>query len=697
MYFKEQGIFPVIVTRHWDRKIETQSDTFLPTRCQKKTQIETEHGLLIQVPYNPGFRDKILIRHGEKRFSFFRQSMSLAQSILQFFSFRFDGKRGIYSAAREYLNDNKVDFILATGEPFILFRYANLLSKEFKIPWIADYRDIWSNFFEISEDYPFFRKLISRKILGFFEKKIVHNSSLITCPGVFYKEKISHLFPGKPVKIIYNGYFKEEKAPLAEFISESHKLIISYGGTIYPFQPLETFLSGFKGFIKEFSGNSECVFYGGAFNEGQKKRILNFSELSDNIRATPRIPREDLLSKYAESDFLLLFSFKKMIPGKLFDYLSVGKPILLVGADGGEMEDLIIENELGYICKTADDVKNFLADTAHLSFKENQEISLKEGVKKFSRKYQAQELSNMILDFINNNKVDDYIFLCPVCNSNKINPIRGYHSAFLGKCRECSFIFSQKEPSHEELENYYLRYSYSENYYSSPLTQLRYNQLLEKMEPFRKNNRILDVGCGNGDFLLVAKSRGWDCWGTEFSESAVSICRHKGLNVLHGSLEELTDQIPDFDIITSFEVLEHILTPAKEVRLFHQKLRPGGLLYITTPNFNSLMRKLLRGKYDVILYPEHLAYFTPLTLQKLLEDAGFKQKKMITTGFSINRLLNSLLGRNQNPFSADSIDEKFRIALESNLVFKGLKESIDKIFTYFGTGLSLKAWFEKKL
>ena len=285
---------------------------------------------------------------------------------------------------------------------------------------------------------------------------------------------------------------------------------------------------------------------------------------------------------------------------------------------------------------------------------------------------------------------------CPVCGSEKLKDLSAFRHVYLCRCKACGFVFSRRKPSLVELEDYYTQYTYGDHYYSSPLTLKRYKELLQSFEPYRKNNRLLDVGCGNGDFLLVAKEMGWDCVGTEFSPKAVEICKSKGLNVLQGDLKTLTDGLGAFDIITSFEVIEHINTPANEVGLMHKHLRPGGLLYITTPNFNSLMRILLGQRYDAIVYPEHLSYFTPSSLNYLMNMQGFKKISIKTTGFSFSRFRNALFSRKENPFTQDSADEQFRKMMDSGPALRAFKIFWDGLFNMTGRGLSMKGRFEKR-
>ena len=292
---------------------------------------------------------------------------------------------------------------------------------------------------------------------------------------------------------------------------------------------------------------------------------------------------------------------------------------------------------------------------------------------------------------------EHHIDLCPVCSSSELKDLTGFSKFYLAKCQQCTFVFSRKKPSNEELAAYYDQYFYGEDYYSSPITRKRFEELLDTFEPYRKNNRLLDVGCGTGDFLMAARERGWECTGIEFSPKAVEICRKKGLKVFQGDLHAVSSLLPDFDVITSFEVIEHINTPREEMDSVKKHLRIGGVFYLTTPNFNSLIRMMLGSRYDAIVFPEHLSYFTPRSLNFLMKSIGFQKVRLITTGFSFSRFRNAIFSRKENPFTPISTDEKFRMAMESGVLFQGIKSGINWLFSFSKTGLSIKGWFEKRL
>jgi cyclopropane fatty-acyl-phospholipid synthase-like methyltransferase len=218
--------------------------------------------------------------------------------------------------------------------------------------------------------------------------------------------------------------------------------------------------------------------------------------------------------------------------------------------------------------------------------------------------------------------------------------------------------------------------------------------LLDKLEPFRKNNRILDIGCGEGFFLEVALSRGWEVHGTEFSSLYIPLCASKGINMRQGRLHVDNYTEKSFDVITWFEVIEHIDTPNAELEKFKKLLRPGGAIYLTTPNFQSLSRFVLKSKWSAITYPDHLCYYSPNSLRSLFERHGFSASSISTTGISIGRVVDSLKGRtNQSEQEFHEIDREWQERMEKKGIMSMLKAVANRLLDMTGTGDSLKALF----
>lgn len=291
---------------------------------------------------------------------------------------------------------------------------------------------------------------------------------------------------------------------------------------------------------------------------------------------------------------------------------------------------------------------------------------------------------------------------CLLCQSTTLNALKGYEHAFLVRCSACGFVFCGRVPSPAELGEHYAGYPRGEAL--SPITQKRYVELLNSFEPYRKHNRILDIGCGDGHFLETAKGMNWQVFGTEYTDEALAVCTQKGIEMQQGKLD-IAHYAPDFfDVVTSFEVIEHINNPREDTQVVRHLLRTNGLFYVTTPNFNALSRLLLRGKWNVIEYPEHLCYYTPKTLQFLLKQYDFKEINTQTTGIGIGRIRQAWATNKQtntNIIAEDTptfrqTDEVLREKTENNPLFAFAKQTINAVLNGLKIGDAMKARYIKK-
>jgi 2-polyprenyl-3-methyl-5-hydroxy-6-metoxy-1,4-benzoquinol methylase len=253
------------------------------------------------------------------------------------------------------------------------------------------------------------------------------------------------------------------------------------------------------------------------------------------------------------------------------------------------------------------------------------------------------------------------------------------------RCTNCGFVFANRRPTPDELVAHYEGYSRAEC--DSTITRARYEELLDEFAAFRRSGRILDMGCGVGSFLEVAAERGWEVFGTETTETALEICAAKGIAVKRAPLDPGAWPDGHFDVITSFEVVEHLTEPEKEAPLVAALLRPGGLFYCTTPNFDSLSRRVLRGGWTMVSYPEHLSYFTDRTLSRWLGRSGLKRASVASTGVSVSRL------RPQPRASARQDDERVRETIEASPRLRLVKNGVNRALSALRLGDTLKGRF----
>ncbi len=294
--------------------------------------------------------------------------MTLLDSLISYLLPGFHNRYSIYSSAEAYIERNKVDIVIATGEPFIMFLYASRLSKKFNIPWIADYRDCWSQNYEVNF-LGGLDALMARFVYSRIEKKVVQTSSIITTPALVFKETLSELFPKKRIEVVNNGYNPDEFVIVKGIQSDPGCFRIAFAGSLYPFQPLELFTSGFRQFLKRFvHPNVKVTFFGTSYHQEQSERLTNsISEISSYFEITERLNRAELFQRLREQHVLILFDNRKMISGKLYEYLGLERCILMVGDDNGPMSSIITESKSGVVCDTESEIANFL-ESAYNSF-----------------------------------------------------------------------------------------------------------------------------------------------------------------------------------------------------------------------------------------------------------------------------------------------------------------------------------------
>lgn len=332
-YLHEFDYYPIVVTRQWENAYGNELDYVAPGSSSEIIIEKTEHGTIIRTPYRPNLSNRLLLKHGNKRFKWIRKIITGYFEILQFY-FNIGPKLAIYKAAKQYLENNDVDCIIATGDPFILFRYAHKLSKAAHKPWIADYRDPWSSSLNSSKNP------IRNRWNRIQEKRCVKSSALITTVDELFKRKIGKVFPNKRVEIIANGYDPEPFQDAAYISQNSSELRIAFVGTIYKWHPIKIFLEEFKQFINKLdSPKVKLVFYGINI-ENEIKDWIGAQNLNIEpyIEINPRIENSELIQRLANDNVMLLFNYYTFTGTKIYDYLALNRKILFCFSNDPESD-----------------------------------------------------------------------------------------------------------------------------------------------------------------------------------------------------------------------------------------------------------------------------------------------------------------------------------------------------------------------
>ncbi len=221
---------------------------------------------------------------------------------------------------------------------------------------------------------------------------------------------------------------------------------------------------------------------------------------------------------------------------------------------------------------------------------------------------------------------------CNLCGGTSWETVEAIGPTRVVRCA-CGLVFVTPAPPRAALED-----AYDETYYR-PWTgealrrgRIWRRRLAEVGALVARPGRLLDVGCGTGDFLALARARGWEVSGTELSPYAARVAAARGLTVVPGEVWE-TRLPPDrFDVATCWHVIEHVADPRRVLEEIRRVLRPGGWLVLATPNLDDhIFRaayRLARGRRPA-LYEEgerevHLFHFSARPLQALVTAAGLE-------------------------------------------------------------------------
>jgi len=189
----------------------------------------------------------------------------------------------------------------------------------------------------------------------------------------------------------------------------------------------------------------------------------------------------------------------------------------------------------------------------------------------------------------------------------------------LVRCTDCGLV-RQDPPAHAPYEDA------EDPEYLRELEGLRatFRRTLETIEHYRlPPGRLLDVGAGPGVLVEEAGARGWDAIGCELSSWAVDAARRPGVDVRMSTLADLDEPDGSFDAAALGDVIEHVPEPLQLMRRLHALLKPGGVVFLATPNVDSLVAKTLRRWWWSVL-PGHIWLFSRTTLHRLVCDAGFE-------------------------------------------------------------------------
>ena len=233
---------------------------------------------------------------------------------------------------------------------------------------------------------------------------------------------------------------------------------------------------------------------------------------------------------------------------------------------------------------------------------------------------------------------------CIACQNHRRSFLFKKQEYAIYECSDCGLKFVYPQPSTTELEAIYDDSYFSRgNKYSSSQQEKDPNEVLklQKIRQFIASGNLLDVGCATGEFLQLAQEQGFHVTGVELSPYAAGIAKKTIHNIHNGELLSAPLNSAQFDLVTLWDVIEHLENPSATLHHVNTLLTEDGLLFLTTGDIGALWARILGRHWQLLTPPQHIFFFTTPAMTRLLQRYGFEiveirsWKKQVKLGFAL--------------------------------------------------------------
>ncbi len=216
---------------------------------------------------------------------------------------------------------------------------------------------------------------------------------------------------------------------------------------------------------------------------------------------------------------------------------------------------------------------------------------------------------------------------CPCCFSKNFREIFKKRGSFYNICDNCSLIFLNPVFKDNELNKYYINLHQTQSVIvknEAPFYRKIFTKGLLSIQQFKKKKNLIDIGCSSGFFLDIASNYGWNTFGIEYNKEKLLVDKkHK---LFSQDIETLPKEIK-FDVVTMWDVFEHIKDGNDCLKKIKKKLNKKGLVFIQTPNVFSIAARILQEKCNVFDGIEHVNLYNFDNINFIAKQNGFKVLK----------------------------------------------------------------------
>jgi len=229
--------------------------------------------------------------------------------------------------------------------------------------------------------------------------------------------------------------------------------------------------------------------------------------------------------------------------------------------------------------------------------------------------------------------------LCPVCGQPGAKDWLQAPDRFHGRqqiytlvrCPACSLVWLRHPPNPIEMHHHYTDAYHKLISAAGEDSQSRWGFRKEAIAQFKQSGALLDLGCSSGSFLEFMRSESWRLYGIEMSPDCATKAEAKsGAQVFVGNILDAPFPSESFDVITCFDVLEHLHEPRRVMAKVAEWLKPGGIFYVLVPNVDSAEGRVFGSYWHGLELPRHLFHYSPASLKFLAESVGLREVSLQT-------------------------------------------------------------------
>jgi SAM-dependent methyltransferase len=228
---------------------------------------------------------------------------------------------------------------------------------------------------------------------------------------------------------------------------------------------------------------------------------------------------------------------------------------------------------------------------------------------------------------------------CPVCGQMGAQEwlrgpdrLHGNQEKYtLVRCPACSLVWLRNPPEPSEMHLHYTDAYDRLISASGKNSPHRWRERKAALTPYKASGALLDLGCSSGSFLEFMRSEPWKLYGIEMSKDSADIAEAaSGAEIFVGDILKAPFGRESFDVITCFDVLEHLYEPRLVLAKVGEWLKPGGIFYVLVPNVDSAEARAFGSYWHGLELPRHLFHYSPASLKFLAKSAGLREVSVQT-------------------------------------------------------------------